>query len=370
MKDGTKSYAIFWRVVLFGLLASILANMYQVAFAPIDNSFPFIPRYLLFQFLFSYQDLGFTRRSLIGTFLDFPNDTGFAWQIYIWCAAQYGALLVAMAYWLNRYRDPGLAWIVILSPATFLQLGFDYGRLDALLILVTGLCLMSSNRWTIAALPVMVMIHEGSIVMFGPLLVVSHFFRHGMTPALLGSVAASLILILWFAQNAQVLDRPIYELYTFLPDATEVLRLSFAENRSRVIAHYRDTWELMVQVPFFLALHLIALVYVVAVLLYAARRLQPGVRRVVLLAACCAPLLLTPLGADIGRWGAMTIFNLFLLIMAERRWAGETRAQHMTYLPPIRSAILILLFLSGPLAYGRPFPFARRLLVHIHLSAQ
>ncbi|MEM9043729.1 MAG: hypothetical protein AAGC81_03465 [Pseudomonadota bacterium] len=359
---------IFWRIVLIGLVASLLSNFFLIFTAPIDNHFPFIPRYSLFQYLFSYQDLGFVRRALVGSLLNLPNDAAFVWQVYLIAVGQYAALLVFMAYWINRHGDPGFAWIFVLSPATFLQVGYDFGRLDAFFILVTGLCLMSRSRWPILILPVIVLIHEGSIVISAPLIVLAHVYRFGFSAPLVLSVCLAVGLIGWFTINTQILAVPVSEVYTSLQDNVDILGLSFSENVAFAANYYSEMLMLMTVVPFFMYLHVLAALYILAILVYVARSISGGWWGNLLLVSCCTPLLLIPIGIDLGRWGALTVFNLFLLHLAWAHWEGPERRPH-TALPSLRFAALWLFILLGPFAIGRPFPFARMFLTNLHLSA-
>ncbi|MEM1276270.1 MAG: hypothetical protein AAGH74_07080 [Pseudomonadota bacterium] len=365
MKQGPSSHAIFWSVILFGLAASVIANVFLMIIVVGQIQFPYVPRYLLFQYLFSYQDLGFVRRGLIGSLFDLPNDAGRVWQVYVFATGQFAALLIAMAYWLNRHGDPGFAWIVVLSPATFLQVGFDFGRLDALFVLLTALNLMSRKPWPILVLPLMVLIHEGSIVMFAPLIVLGHVYRFGITPMLVASAALAVGFVVWFALDTQLLEVPIYEVYPALPPVTDILRLSFAENWKMAIGHYAETWSLMIDVPFFLLVHLVAGFYIFFLFAYVRGQMPPGLWRLLLSVACLTPLLLSPVGIDLGRWAAMSVFNLILLNLAWARWEPPEK-QPMTVLSGGRFAMLCLLFSFGPFAFARPFPFLRNAFYNLH----
>ena len=357
--------ALFWRVIVIGLIASTIANLFLMFDLVTLWIFPFIPRYSLFQFLFSYQDLGFVRRAFLGSLLDLPNDAGFVWQIYVFAIGQYAALLVAMAYWIQRHGDPGFAWIVVLSPATFLQFGYDFARLDAFFVLLTAANLMIHSRWPVLFLPIMVLIHEGAIIMFAPLIVMAHIYRFNFTPQLIFSTLTAVGIVIFFALDTQVMEARTYEIYTALPETTDILWRSFAENRVIVLEHYAETWITMQHVPFFFYVHVLAALYIILMMLYVGSWLTPGFWRLILVAACMTPLLLTPIGIDIGRWGALSVLNLFILHLAWARW-NPPAEQPITTLSTFRFTMLWVLFALGPFAFGRPFPFARRAFYHLY----
>lgn len=361
--------AIFWRVIIFGLLASLISNIFHTITLQPDADFPYIAPYMLFQYLFSYQDLGFVRRSLIGSIFDLPNESGFVWQVYLFVTAQYAALLVAMAYWLSRHGDSGFAWIVILSPATFLQLGFDFGRLDALLVLMTALALMLNSRWPALFLPVMVLIHEGTIVMFAPLIVMAHVYRFGFTPVLLASVSSAVGIVIWFASDTKILDVPIQDVYPILPSPADILRKSFAENLASVLVHYNDTWSIMLILPFFMLVHIMALLYIIFIAVYVGRRMPSDRWSIVFVVACLTPLFLIPVGIDLGRWGALSVLNLIFLHLAQARW-NPPLEQPQTVLHGPRVVLLVLLFASGPFAIARPFSFLRKAFANLYFLLQ
>lgn len=150
--------------------------------------FPYVSSGVMAHYYIDYFSFGFIKRGLIGSIM---GPFGLApWSGLVRFVAFLIGTVVALTaagfvYRLRKYFEPGLydlfGAFVIFSPATILNIGFDLGRFDQLLILCSILALwfISRGDWIklIAVSVVAVLIHELFLLFFFPILLYTAAFR-------------------------------------------------------------------------------------------------------------------------------------------------------------------------------------------------
>jgi hypothetical protein len=176
--------------------------------------FPLVFEWKLHQFVFSYADLGFVKRALVGSLLGLGPDAETSNIAIRSLAAAILVGLTAMLLILSFSCSRSVRVLLVVSPGIFLQAGFDLGRLDQLNYLITLAILMSGVPWAIFLAPVMILIHEGSLLIHMPLLFVLHWHLHGRNTASLAAAALCVLVlaaVILFGGLSRELDlRAIY----------------------------------------------------------------------------------------------------------------------------------------------------------------
>lgn len=346
-------------VALLGAAVAAAGNRAILFFYGKDaEAFPFLDPYLLHQYLYRYGDLGFERRALIGTLLDLPRDSGVVWQVY----AVAGGLVLAAgalaALRLDLRREPFLAALLLLSPATFLQWGSDFGRFDGLLLLGSGLVLAARHPAALLGLPVLVLIHEGAAAISAPLLAAAHIARFGPDRWLVASVGLTAAAMLAFALGTPQDPSRLRALYPLAEQGPEILARPLLGAPGEMAGRVSHWFARMTEAPPVIALFVLVGGYLLFLLRVAAGRMGPGAWRGLILLCAFGPLALAPVTLDTMRWVALSAGNLLLLAL----------------LPPVRAvrpprrpsafdwAVVAGFAVLGPFGIGWPFPVARKLL--------
>src|SRR4051812_43819465 len=139
--------------------------------------FPEVGSWQTSHFMFSYQDLGFVKRGLVGTLLNIDNDARSPAAVVLFASATaltFAALVAAAA--LRAPCDTARTFI-LLSPAVFLQAGFAFGQLDTVNHVVALFILLSGSRWAVLLAPLTILVHEAALVSVLPLVVSVHVLR-------------------------------------------------------------------------------------------------------------------------------------------------------------------------------------------------
>lgn len=302
---------------------------------------PYVSPWKLDQYGLSYQDLGLARRALPGSVLTLFAGDAAAEAILptmLATAAVLGAVLALLCW---RLADPFLTFAVLVSPATFLQIGFELGRFDQLNLILLLTIVFVRSRHAILLAPVMVLIHEGSVVQFLPLAFYCNWVVHGANRLLLvsaGLAVAVLLLLLAGTEHDPAVLRALYPHAN--PESIAVLTRTLGENIAFVAAQFSAT-EAILYVGLVAALFLHGLMLVI-VRGYAGHLPRAGIG----LLAASAPLALGIVGIDMARWIALAVFNLFVLALFARKHGAPT--------PPLASSVplhllLVVYALPGPL---------------------
>ncbi|KMM17386.1 hypothetical protein [Synechococcus sp. GFB01] len=302
-----------------------------------------------------YHRLGFVKRGLLGTLLGWLLPERLPLQqaqaLWIGQGMLVGAALALLLVGLTRCRQGSLVRVAWLSPALFLQAGYNFSFLDGLLLVCCSLALLllegtgAMARWrgllVIAAATCGALFHESFLLAFLPLLVLRAWRRRpAIALALLGSaLLVGLLLVVQggFEAGPAVLQERLAERFAepFAANTVE-LTSSLGQNLTSTAAALK-TSGLIKALPGFLYLALLLASVATS------SRQATGFT----LAACLAPLLLLPLGTDSSRWIGFACFNLLLMGLA-----GDLQFR----LPPRRQALLLMFTCLGPLGIQGSFP--------------
>jgi hypothetical protein len=282
-------------------------------------AWPYVDTWKLHQFVFTYDDLGFAKRALLGSVLGLDDVTSTespaVRALSVVFLMAFSALLLAFSFSLPRvYR-----LLMVASPAVFLQAGFDLGRIDQLNYALLLLILLSPWRWAILAAPLMVLAHEGVFLIHLPVLFAGHWLVHGPSRAAAAAFAlsaAALAAVLAFGGLDPGLDvGGLYPAMTGSSYAMLSLNLSgnFAFVGERAAWANGFYWTCLVVAAAYAALTFLLL-----------RPMLAGGRLLgsAIYLAAFAPLLLSFVGIDWPRWVACVVVNIFILACVAQAKAG------------------------------------------------
>ena len=352
-RGAVRAAAIVTAALALAALGNLAAAWIATAAGDGPARLPHLGDWKIAQFLFDYRDLGFAKRALLGTLLDAPNDAGITPAMRAVAAATGAALAGLLAWLVARAGDTRLAMVALLSPALFLQIGHDLGRLDQAALLVAAAILASARAWALLAAPVMPFIHEGSAVTVLPVLLALHWALHRRAGLVLGAGAASgaSVAALFLLPDPPTLTR----LVALYPEA-HVMHLAvqgatLADNTGLVLRRLLDQ-------PATALLKLAAAaLYGAGVLVFALRLLGARRETLLALAAALAPLALLPVGIDWARWIALSVTNA-LLVCAVLGAAGRPLAPPRGALDRWLPRLLALAALAGPMGVDTAFPLS------------
>lgn len=327
------------------------------------------------QFFFSYQDLGFVARGLIGSLLrPFPFLQRSS-AILLLC----GLFLVVFVGWFAaafRRAAPGLEprdrrlllALLALNPALFLHQGLDLGRFDlpGFLLFFAALGALRRGAWLLAgaASGLGLLVHEAFLLLNLPLLVAfalalprpggrADWYRLLLPPAVsalavftAGRYEAGLPALAehfarspgFLAATAGVVDQ----------DPLAVITRGVAENLAVVRSHFWNA-KAYIHVPVILAWGTVMTLFVRDFLRANGLRPGPGFY------ASFSPLLLSSIACDHYRWVAIAATNLFIVVLAEA--AELARAGRRIVLPRrMTTWILLATVVCGPIGHAKSFP--------------
>lgn len=335
-------------IVLVALGNVVRAHLYEVVPGR-EGEWPFLEYGMVLQYLVDYGDIGFVRRTLVGTLV--PGDPALGVTTAVLVAATAPPVLAAavMAPLLARLADRGLAIALAVSPALFWQLGYDLGRFDTINLLIALGILLSPWRWALMAAPVMLLVHEAVAVILMPVLFALHWQRFGAgAPMVVAGVAVLVVTAAVVGLSARPDETAVLAAYPVAEvDSARVFGRSLSDNLALTWRHLTDGrparqfW--MLAPP---ALYVAALVVVAARML----RAESGAR--VALAAALSPLLLAPLGTDYARWLALAGANVILVALVSGG-ASSPRAPRAAVAALMAAAVL------GPMGILFGFPAAQ-----------
>ena len=303
----------------------------------------------------SYADFGFMRRGLMGTVMApllAPFADGGAAEYAIMLAIDAALVLVLILIAARLFLRPGAAapgqtWLLaglILSPAGFVQLGFDAARLDHVNFVLAAIAMAAVARgWPLAAgalLLATVLIHEAALFYAVPVVAAQAWLCRtrwlDLLAAALPALAAAVALFLWGGVEV--------DLSVALP----------ADINLAASVWSRDLLEPARGFP---PLHYLIAAYFAAVplfLLHRHYRLN-HVPADLLFLAPFATLALFALGVDYGRWSQVLFFSV-LLVIAAAPSLGRARGLDLDPLPA-RAVIVPWLLPLGPIGIALLYPF-------------
>lgn len=166
-------------IILTGIAIFVIANL-RFIFWDFDL-FPYLEPGKITHYYINYLDFGFTKRGLVGSFLaitygyptvSFISYLAFFIGITTCCIAAY--LIYKLRNYFNKWSYILFASFVVFNSGTFMNLGYDLGRFDQLLIICSILSFYLIREGTlikvIAISAIGLLIHEMYLIMFFPLL--------------------------------------------------------------------------------------------------------------------------------------------------------------------------------------------------------
>lgn len=332
----------------------------------------------------NYFDLGFIKRGLIGTIYNVLGVPAWLDSPALIVAISHGfvSLVVAALFWAFARRQlqdwpisdklPVYSFI-LLSPAFFVRLGFDTGRMDlwCLAISIATLMLVSNEHispWRASfvsgvSIAVQMLIHDASILFFSPLIFAAlqyrcdfssvgmriRFFRS--LPVAACTLFAGFSLLAWgrFEAGQDVLDRALIDLH---PGLAGGMPMELTWTLSKTI---KMVWAGLSPWSFFGG-HILTISYF---LISAALVLFITKAPWWMYASACCPLIVSFLATDSLRFLGISVVSLFLLVLV------VGRGSECLVLPrPVRTGLFILaafFFVFGPWSCcsGDPLPLLR-----------
>jgi hypothetical protein len=341
--------------VRFFALAVLLIALGNVLFVELYGSlavFPVVGSWHTVHFMFSYQDLGFVKRGLVGTLLDIDNDASSPAAVVLFASAT--ALAFAALVTVAALRAPcdTARTFILLSPAVFLQAGYDFGRLDTVNHVLMLLIFLSGSRWAVLFAPLTILVHEAALFSVLPLVVSVHVLRFGIRWELVLCCAVSLMVLavtLLFGRYEGSI--PLAEIYPNQdPTAFEVLTYGIQDNIALTLEEFTHVDEV------FWAMFAAILFHYACILLHIG--LAYGRTRLFFaVGASLPPLCLMIIGTDWTRWVALCTVNVLLFHLFTRDSASTGAARERRLLETNRTLVLavaVISALSGPMGVTTP----------------
>jgi len=365
-------------LLLITLLSIFLLSLVlsKVFFTPIG--YDSIGR--MFHYYINYDDFGFIKRGLWGTFLHYLGLNNFIENKYVEYLVIYLAVSIAfiMSFWcfFNKntpsqlsIQDICLAVIVVLSPSMFLHLGYSLGNFDLILLFIflINIQMIDQGKILIAALisSCAILIHEIYLLTSLPLLLWIVLEKYNLKTSIKFSILpmiSTVSLLLWgkieISKEAYLLQLEKISPYLLKRDGFFEMTSSVLDNINVGIASLSDpanwTW-----VP-------IVAIYVALIFTFLLNYVDQNKIKYFTLGiiACFVPLILSIVGNDVFRWVSFVVFNLFIFMIINRK--EPTEAPSRAYMTLV-ICILLFVFLGpmGSVFNNRPFPIIQTVL-HIN----
>lgn len=333
------------------LTLAALGNLWRMQAGPqfVTQTWPVaFDLYKLFEYQLSYADLGFVRRGLLGTLYNFNPAAPAGPGVMAAAVWPYLLFLAVWAALLARMRDRRVALVLLLSPALFVQAGFDLGRFDQINHVIFALTVLVPHPGAVLVLPGAVLIHEAALVIVVPLALALHVRRWGATGWALAAGGLCLLACLCvFAFSAQLAPEVLQQQYPFANEhAVKILSRDLMANiqntYARAVLYMSPAdWAAMAAI----AAYLLALAG-------AATRVIP----LWIVLVCLSPIALSLVGVDFPRWFALAATNLAFALAA----LPHRRRLHAAWLGPLWAGVLL-----GPMGVWEPLEFLQWLFAQI-----
>jgi len=340
------------------------------------------------QFFFSYQELGFVKRGLVGTLIHpFPillTPAGVVTLSCLFLAA------FALGFWkffvdscgaFGEAERATLAAVCLLAPSMFLRLGFDYGRYDPLTLLLTVLAAAAlvKSRDVIAALccAAAMLIHEGFLVIGFPILCAVILSREEASAsarwrrlmrfaALPIAVTAGVVLFGRYEPGIDVLTQH------FKADARYVATVERGEvNVDALIVLTRSAKETFYySLAFFAERKPFGHLALIGAWFYFFCRFYDGffrrnaLKRDWLYFAAFSPLLLSVTACDYFRWVALASANMLFVVLLKARELHR-HGRRAVVVCDLGAIVVMASCLLGPISNTKSFPYLFLLLEKI-----
>lgn len=353
-------------------LLLLLTVSSKIFFTPIG--FESIGR--MFHYYVNYDDFGFIKRGLWGTLLSRTGVTSLMDNKYVEYMIIYLtiSMLFIVSFWSYFHKktpselttyDYYLSFIILFSPALFLHLGYSLGNFDNLLMLIFIMnILVLEKSWIVSASiisSIAILVHEIYLIAFLPLLswmVLEKYNMKTVFKFLTLPAMSVLSLYLWgrvtISHDSYLLKLKAISADLLQRDGFYELTSSISENINVGLTSLANSgnWTLF---P-------IAMVYIILILLFLFQYIDNGKMKHRFLGyfACFMPLSLALVGNDVYRWMSITVLNLFLFMLINRK-------QDVLVTKRVNLIVLVLLLFVflGPMGNvfnGRPFPIIQTIL--------
>lgn len=329
------------------------------------------------QFFFSYQELGFVKRAIVGSVLQpFPALRQNA--VFLALSAGFIAIFVGQVTRWFTSASPALfrrdaAWLLAIcatSPALFLRQGFDIGRYDVLgfIAVLAGFRALERGRpWLAAAASALALLAHEAYLLINLPLVVAFCLTRADSPEPRGQKLTSLlalplavtVLLVLFGRYEAGLDELVRRFGAdarYLAakgggvddDALAVLTRGFADNVDFVAEMFwsKKAW---------LHLPIIAAWLALMTRFFFRFHRDNALPRDLLFYASFTPLLLSAIASDYYRWVALTATNMFIVVLVQLSRLAD-RGQTARIPTGVATWTLIATGLLGPISNTKSFP--------------
>ena len=181
---------------IYYCLASLSVTL--VACLPPFRSIESISYWIKGYYFVNYFDLGFIKRGLVGTIIKISNLSNYlSPSLLVLCCHVFFVINFGIIFWIftkNCFKNYKLKDKIfyysffLLSPVLFLRLGYDIGRMDLYLLLISLLAIISihkkffpftQNSFLISiCISTQLLIHDASILFYSPLIFSFYFFKY------------------------------------------------------------------------------------------------------------------------------------------------------------------------------------------------
>lgn len=293
--------------------------------------------YILAQYFFSYQLLGFVKRGLIATI---GNSLGFsAVAQYLIVAFGSGILLSVFSvryFWLKLakiefYQRIIIVLSIVICPAFLSHCGYGFGRFDAVILMLLFLALSEDRAYKIFLISaVAILIHEVFIIAFG-LLLYDHLVRLNKAKTIKYDIAfvvfplAVLIIVILgggykpglAALNIKLMNSGyLWSSHLINGDLDApyaVLTSGISENIKYTFSSYSTYYKSIIN-KLILVIGLFWYIAYAGFLFYFSKINNIKMTEIQIISALC-PLLLACIGIDFFRWLSFSIIILLIVLV-------------------------------------------------------
>ena len=181
---------------IYYCIASLSVSL--VACLPPFRSIQSISYWIKGYYFVNYFDLGFIKRGLVGTIIKISNLSNyFSPSLLVLYCHVFFVINFGIIFWLftkkcfknYKLKDKIFYYtFFLLSPVLFLRLGYDIGRMDLYLLLISLLAIISIqtrffpftlNTFLVSiCISIQLLIHDASILFYSPLIFSFYFFKY------------------------------------------------------------------------------------------------------------------------------------------------------------------------------------------------
>ena len=358
-------------VFLILSLAALVIGMY-VDNLDLANGITPVGDWKFAQFVLSFQEWGFLKRGAVGSLMKGFHVPATNLSVFaVSCLILPGFIYCCMSYVFSKKEQLSkdfyfFCLLILLSPAVFLQAGYDLGRYDYINYVIFFLSLHFARRGNmiicglLSSLAIL-FIHETYIFLWLPV-IICYFIAHDKNlwfRVLCFIVIPSFIALMVVIGFGGLDDQAIVAIYNRYPvlgmgntpsSPLYVWKSTLIQNLKFTLHHW---WSAKQVIRFFIGTTYPIFVFVYLRKIYKANSL--AIDLFLLSPFFCIPLFFV--GIDFYRWMAILSFNL-IIVGIERLDMHQKATAHPLNIPHSKKLYLVLIFffLTGPLGIDCPFP--------------